>query len=81
MLTEDEQRAGQNSSVYISEAQVKVTRLRVKLQRLLDGYLDQDIDQPTYRAKQAELMSEKKTIEEQIGTLTITGRAWVRTYA
>ena len=77
MLTEDEKKAEQSSAVFIADAQRKVQDLQVKLQRLLDGYLDQDIDQPTYRAKQAELMSEKKTIEEQIGTLTVTGRAWV----
>ena len=77
LLTKDEQKAERDSSVFISDAQVRVTGLQVKLQRLLDSYLDQDIDQPTYRAKQAELMSEKKTIEEQIGTLTVTDRAWV----
>ena len=77
MLAEDEQKAEQDVGVFIANAQVKVTGLQVKLQRLLDSYLDQDIDQPTYRAKQAELMSEKKTIEEQIGTLTVTSRAWV----
>jgi site-specific DNA recombinase len=77
LLTRDEQKAEQDSSVYIANSQVKVAGLQVKLKRLLDSYLDQDIDQSTYRAKQAELMSEKKTIEEQIGTLTITDRAWV----
>ena len=77
LLTEDEQKAEQDAGVFIANAQIKVTGLQAKLQRLLDSYLDQDIDQDTYRTKQAELMGEKKTIEEQIGTLTVTGRAWV----
>ena len=51
--------------------------LQSKLQRLLDSYLDQDIDQPTYKTKQAELMSEKKSLEEQIGTLTLAAGSWV----
>lgn len=47
-----------------------------KLQRLLDGYLDQDIDQQTYRTRQGELMSEKKSLEEQIGKLTLVADKW-----
>jgi hypothetical protein len=63
--------------VFIADAQNKIGSLQSKLQRLLDSYLDQDIDQPTYKAKQAELMSEKKSLEEQIGKLTLAANAWV----
>ena len=77
MLDEDEQKAEQATGVFIADAQTKVSNLRSKLQRLLDGYLDQDIDQPTYRTKQAELMSEKKSLEEQIGTLTLASSSWI----
>ena len=48
-----------------------------KLQRLLDSYLDQDIEQNVYRAKQAELMSEKKSLEEQVSKLTLASNAWI----
>jgi site-specific DNA recombinase len=77
MLVEDEQKAEQSSAVFIADAQNKAQSLQSKLQRLLDSYLDQDIDQDTYRTKQAELMSMKKTLEEQISTLTIACNAWV----
>ena len=77
MLDEDEQRAEQSSSVFIADARDKIDDLQSKLQRLLDSYLDQDIDQLTYKAKQAELMSAKKTLEEQIGKLTLAASAWV----
>ena len=77
MLDEDEQRAEQSSGAFIAEARGKVDGLQAKLQRLLDSYLDQDIDQATYKAKQAELMSEKKSLEEQIGKLTLAANAWV----
>jgi site-specific DNA recombinase len=77
MLAKDEKKAEQSSAVFIADAQSKVQGLQVKLQRLLDSYLDQDIDQDTYRTKQAELMSEKKSLEEQIGKLTLAGAAWV----
>ena len=77
MLSEDEKKAEQSSGVIIADAQDKISNLQGKLQRLLDSYLDQDIDQPTYRAKQAELMSEKKSLEEKVGKLTLAANAWV----
>ena len=77
MLYEDEKTAEQTTGAFIAEAQEKVRNLQGKLQRLLDSYLDQDIDQPTYKAKQSELMSEKKSLEEQIGKLTLASNAWV----
>ena len=77
MLDKDEKKAEQSSGVFIADAQDKICNLQSKLQRLLDSYLDQDIDQPTYRKKQAELMSEKKSLEEQIGKLTLAANAWV----
>ena len=77
MLAEDERKAEQSSGVFIADAQTRISNLQGKLQRLLDGYLDQDIDQNVYRAKQAELMSEKKSLEEQIGKLTLAAGSWV----
>ena len=77
MLNEDEKKAEQSSGVFIANAQNTISSLQSKLQRLLDSYLDQDIDQVTYKAKQAELMSEKKSLEEQIGKLTLAPNAWV----
>ena len=77
MLEDDEKKAEQSSGMFIADAQKKIGSLQSKLQRLLDSYLDQDIDQATYKAKQAELMSEKKSLEEQIGKLTLAANAWV----
>ena len=77
MLEEDEKKAEQSSGLFIADAQNKIDGLQSKLQRLLDSYLDQDIDQATYKAKQAELMSDKKSLEEQIGKLTLAANAWV----
>ena len=77
MLAKDEKQANEATGAFISDAQAKISNLQGKLQRLLDSYLDQDIDQPTYKAKQAELMSEKKSLDEQIGKLTLASNAWV----
>ena len=77
MLAEDEQKAEQSSGVFIANAQIQVGNLQSKLQRLLDGYLDQDIDRTTYQEKQSELMSEKKSLEEQISKHTLANNVWV----
>ncbi len=61
MLNNDEKKAEQSSAVFIANAQTRIADLQEKLKRLLDSYLDQDIDQPTYKAKQAELMSDRKS--------------------
>lgn len=77
MLAEDERKGSKTNGAAVAEAQARLATLRGKLQRLLDGYLDQDIDQKTYRAKQAELMSEKKSLEEQVSKLTLAGNSWI----
>ena len=77
MLADDERKAEQSSGVFIADAQARISNLQSKLQRLLDSYLDQDIDRNTYQDKQAELMSKKKSLEEQISKLTLAANAWV----
>ncbi len=77
MLAEDERKAEQSSGVFIANAQTQVGNLQSKLQRLLDSYLDQDIDRTTYQEKQSELMSEKKSLEEQISKHTLANNIWV----
>jgi glucan biosynthesis protein len=49
----------------------------VARQWLLDSYLEQDIERETYLKKKAELMLEKKTLEEKITTLEQRQTAWV----
>ena len=77
MLDTDEQRAEQSTGVFIADTTTKIGNLQSKLQRLLDSYLDQDIDRETYVAKKAELIGEKKSLEEQSSKLTLTSTAWV----
>ena len=60
-----------------NDLQANVTQLSTKLQRLLDSYLDQDIDREIYTNKKAEIMSEKKSLEEQNSKLTLANNAWV----
>ena len=78
MLDADEHKAEQTSGVFIAQAQTEIANLQSKLQRLLDSYLDQDIEREVYLQKKAELMSEKKSLEEQSSKLTLATNVWLK---
>ena len=55
----------------------ELTHLSEKLQRLLDGFLDGVLEREIYTQKKAEIMSQKKTIEEQMSDLHSGTLEWV----
>jgi hypothetical protein len=55
----------------------QITAMTAKQQILLDSYLDQDIDRPIFIAKKNAIMSEKKTLEENLARLTADQNCWV----
>lgn len=57
--------------------QASIAQLAAKLQRLLDSYLDQDIDRDTYINKKAEMMSQKKSFEEKLSKLMLSQNLWL----
>ena len=65
------------SQVQTNELQTNIAQLSAKLQRLLDSYLDQDIDRETYTSKKAEIMSQKKGFEEKLSKLTLGQNLWL----
>jgi len=65
MLKIDKIKSAQSVSAFVQEAGVRIKVITAKLQRLLDGYLEQDIDREIYRIEKSKLLSEKKSLEEQ----------------
>ncbi|MFZ2970384.1 MAG: recombinase family protein [Minisyncoccia bacterium] len=65
MLKIDKMKSAQFVSAFVQEAGEKIKIINIKLQRLLDGYLEQDIDREIYRIEKSKLLSEKKSLEEQ----------------
>ncbi len=61
----------------IDGLRTELTHLSEKLQRLLDGFLDGILERDIYTQKKAEIMSQKKTIEEQMSDLTLGTLEWV----
>ncbi len=52
-------------------------QLSSKLQRLLDSYLDGDVERELYQDKRAEILGQKKRLEEKIEQTTVGVLIWV----
>ena len=61
----DKTKSAQSVSAFVQENKENIKTISIKLQRLLDGYLEQDIEREIYRQEKAKLLSEKKSLEEQ----------------
>ncbi|PIT92753.1 MAG: hypothetical protein COU08_00685 [Candidatus Harrisonbacteria bacterium CG10_big_fil_rev_8_21_14_0_10_42_17] len=68
-LEKDKSKSAQFVSTFVQTNQERIKIISTKLQRLLDGYLEQDIDREIYRIEKAKLLSEKKSLEEQMTNL------------
>ena len=65
MAETNKEKSAQSVSAFVQEAGTRIKVITAKLQRLLDGYLEQDIDREIYRIEKSKLLSEKKSLEEQ----------------
>jgi len=77
MLEKDKTESAQSVSAFVQETETKIKFITTKLQRLLDGYLEQDIDREIYREEKAKLLSEKKSLEEKIIELEQKQNDWL----
>ena len=76
-LEKDKTEAAQFSTAFVQESREKIKIISLKLQRLLDGYLEQDIEREIYRDEKAKLLSEKKSLEEQSSRLEQKRTGWL----
>ena len=76
-LETEKQTSVQSFTAFVQETRKKINAINIKLQRLLDGYLEQDIERETYRMEKAKLMSEKKSLEEQTTRFKQKQNAWL----
>ncbi len=77
LMDADQANEHARSQAQTAELQTTIAQLTAKLQRLLDSYLDQDIDRETYTSKKAEIMSQKKGFEEKLSKLTLGQNLWL----
>ena len=61
-------------------SQNKIRAIQTKLQRLLDGYLEQDIEREVYRLEKAKLLSEKKSLDEKMARIEQKQNDWLEPF-
>ena len=77
MLERDKNSDAKSSVGFIQENKNTIENIKTKLQRLLDSYLEQDIEREVYLEKKAKFMSEKKSLEEKILTAEHKRNGWL----
>ena len=80
ILEKDKNTTAQSFTAFVQKTNIRIADIKIKLQRLLDGYLEQDIERETYRNEKAKLMSEKKTLEEKTMSLEQKRTGWVEPF-
>ncbi len=76
-LKQEESDISQSCLDVISIKRKDLEQIDIKLKLLLDSYLDQIIDKDDFQQKKFELMSKRKTIEEQILSLKNSHGSWI----
>ncbi len=76
-LEQDTTKSAHTSVAFVQETENTIQAIQTKLQRLLDSYLEQDIDREAYLEKKAGLLGEKKTLTEKIARLEQKRTGWV----
>ena len=72
--------SAQSVSAFVQESQNQIRAIQTKLQRLLDGYLEQDIEREIYREQKAVLLSEKKSLEEKMARIEQKQNDWLEPF-
>ena len=74
---EEHKTSAQSAARLVKEKEERLQTIAIKLERLLNGYLDQIIDEQDYRAQKAKLLSEKKSLQEEISSLSRNAHDWL----
>ena len=77
MLDKEEHDTKNSASEAVQELRGQVSDFSRNLARLTDVYVAQDIERDDYLERRRSLMSEKKSVEEQIARLEHTPSAWI----
>ena len=69
--------ARHSSDVFVQNLRGKIADLKTKIDRLTDGYLSGSFELAEYQETKNRLMSEKKTLEEQLSDFERKGNRWL----
>ncbi len=76
-LSKDEHQQKSEVRGKVQEFKESLLNTNVKLNKLLDSYLDSVVSREDYLTKKEKFMGEKKTLEERISTLELFPNKWL----
>ena len=77
MANKDFQNSAPSLTACVKEKEEKISSISKRLERLLTGYLDQVIDQPDYCLQKSKLILEKKSLQEEMTSLSHKQNDWL----
>ena len=80
MAEKDFNNSAPSLTACVKENETKISVISQKLERLLNGYLDQVIDQDDYRLQKGKLLSTKKSLEEEMTSLSHKQNDWLEPF-
>ena len=76
-ITEAEEKDRRYAEIEIKNLNTQIQETEIKLNRLLDGYLDQVIEPGIYKQKKNKLFDEKLKLEEKKSQIAKNGNSWL----
>jgi len=67
----------QSSDFFAQNLKTELENVKTKINRLMDAYLEGDLELPEFQLKKNSLMSEKKTLEEKLSDFERKGNHWL----
>ncbi len=77
LLAQDEKTSTHDVAERLQADRERVREIERKLERLLDSYLEQDIGREVYLEKKAQLLSEKKSLQEKTAATETARIGWL----
>ncbi len=77
LALQDHKNSAPSLTACVEEKETKLSVISQKLERLLNGYLDQVIDEQDYRTEKGKLTLQKKSLEEEMTALSHTQNDWL----
>ena len=76
-IEQDKQAGITRDASLLNDLRMQIAKLTNKQQILLDSYLDQDIDRQTFLIKKNDILSQKKSLEEDLSNLQTNRNVWI----
>jgi hypothetical protein len=77
MAETNKEKSAQSVSAFFLESQNQIRAINQKIQRLLDGYLEQDIEREIYHEQKTKLLLAEKSLDEKMARIEQKQNDWL----